>query len=199
VPKAATIAAATLLATIAVLASIPTSSGDSTIRTVPGDRQSAIAACLGFNDYAPARAVEAAPDGMGDWTVWVRDKDEDLWMCNASAGGDVYANVLIQGDLLAGAGEETIALVPASVRTDASDPAGKAERLCAAVGDLIEDVSVVATVADGVGDYVVWLKGGNESYWMCNASADFKLYVFEPVQYPLDGGVTSPAASNRVA
>ena len=35
---------------------------------------------------------------MGDWLVWVEDKDGDLWMCNANAEGDVYANVFLEGD-----------------------------------------------------------------------------------------------------
>ena len=53
----------------------------------------------------------------------------------------------------------------------------------------MEDLEIVATVDDALGDYVVWLKNGDGAYWMCNASADAKLYSFESVQYPLDGSV----------
>jgi hypothetical protein len=53
----------------------------------------------------------------------------------------------------------------------------------------MEDLEIVATVDDAMGDYLVWLKNGEDSYWMCNASSDAKLYTFEAVQYPLDQAV----------
>jgi hypothetical protein len=193
-----TIAAAAFSASIAVFASFPASAGEQS--TGAAAQQTAVAACLGINAYGPAESVQAAPDGMGDWIVWVRDKDSDLWMCNASADGSVYANALIQGDLLTGAGEQTIALVPAAARMNTTEASARAERLCSAVGYLIDDVTVVTTVSDGVGDYVVWLKGSNDSYWMCNASADSKLYVFEQVQYPINQGAGASApAPGRIA
>jgi hypothetical protein len=149
----------------------------------PKGHDSAVAACLDFNGYKPANLVDAVEDGLGDWIVWVRDKDEDLWLCNASAEGDVYANVLLNGDMLDGDGATLVA--------KGSDgrhpgPAESAERLCAAVGDYMADVEIVATVDDALGDYLVWLKNGDDGYWMCNASADAKLYSFEAVRYPLD-------------
>jgi hypothetical protein len=55
----------------------------------------------------------------------------------------------------------------------------------------MEDLEIVATVDDALGDYLVWLQNGDDAYWMCNASADAKLYSFEPVQYPLDGSEAS--------
>src|SRR5262245_50276536 len=73
--------------------------------------QVAIAVCSSVNQYAPVQAVKAVRDGIGDWIVWVRDKDDDLWLCNASAEGNVYMNSLIKGDRLAGHGEEAIALM----------------------------------------------------------------------------------------
>jgi hypothetical protein len=179
------IAAVALSASIAVPTSVPVSVGSGAADDTIG-RKTAESTCLGFNARHPAVVVRSAPDGLGDWIVWVRDKSSDLWMCNASAEGNVYANAQIDGDLLAGAGEQIIALVPAAARIAASDAAAKAERLCVAVGTLIEDVTVAATVDDGIGDYVVWLKNGKDAYWMCNASADGKLYVFEPVEYPIN-------------
>ena len=38
---------------------------------------------------------------------------------------------------------------------------GKAEQLCAAVGSYMEDLEIVATVDDALGDYLVWLKNGD--------------------------------------
>ena len=147
----------------------------------PAGRDTAIAACIDFNGYKPAKLDAAAEDGLGDWIVWVKDKDDDLWLCNANGEGEVYANVLLNGDLLSGDG--------ASMFTDDvshAGPATKAEKLCAAVGSYMEDLEIVATVDDGLGDYLVWLKNGSDAYWMCNASADAKLYSFEAVEYPLD-------------
>lgn len=147
----------------------------------PRGRDSAVAACIDFNGYKPAKLDAAVEDGLGDWVVWVKDKDEDLWLCNANENGEVYANVLLNGDLLGGDGAAMIA-------EDVSNagPATRAEKLCAAVGSYMEDLEIVATVDDALGDYVVWLKNGEDSYWMCNASADAKLYSFEAVEYPLD-------------
>ena len=150
----------------------------------PKGRDSAVAACLDFNGYKPAELVDAAEDGLGDWIVWVRDKDEDLWLCNANEEGDVYANVLLNGDLLSGEGSQLVE------GEDRSGPAGRAEKLCAEVGSYMEDLEIVATVDDALGDYLVWLKNGDDSYWMCNASADDKLYAFEEVHYPLEEAAT---------
>jgi len=147
----------------------------------PKGHDSAVAACIDFNGYKPAKLEAAVEDGLGDWIVWVKDKDEDLWLCNANEDGEVYANVLLNGDLLSGDGASMIA-------EDVSNagPATKAEKLCAAVGSYMEDLEIVTTVDDALGDYVVWLKNGKDAYWMCNASADSKLYSFEAVEYPLD-------------
>ena len=62
-----------------------------------------------------------------------------------------------------------------------------AAALCAAIGSYVEDMQVVATVEDGLGDYLVWLQNADEGFWMCNASSDAKLYDFEPVDMPLNG------------
>jgi hypothetical protein len=76
------------------------------------------------------------------------------------------------------------------------DPAKMAERLCIAAAD--DKVKVVATVEDGLGDYLVWLKTSDETFIMCNASTDGQLWAFEPVNMPINDqpAVTSegPAA-----
>jgi hypothetical protein len=157
----------------------------------PEGHDSAVAACLDFNGYKPAELVEAVEDGMGDWIVWVEDKDEDLWLCNANADGEVYANVLLNGDLLTGEGSELVA----EESGHRPGPAESAERLCAAVGDYMENLEIVATVDDALGDYLVWLKNGDDAYWMCNASADAKLYAFEAVEYPIEEETTADDAT----
>lgn len=150
----------------------------------PEGHDSAIAACIDFNDYKPANLVDAAEDGLGDWLVWVKDKDGDLWLCNANADGDVYANVVLNGDLLGGDGASLVA--ESGDGSSHAGPAASAEELCSAVGSYMEDLQIVATVDDTLGDYLVWLKNGDDVYWMCNASSDDKLYTFESVQYPID-------------
>jgi len=153
----------------------------------PEGHDTAVAACLDFNQYKPVRLVDATEDGMGDWIVWVKDKDDDLWLCNADKDGDVYANVLLNGDMLDGEGAQLV--------TDEGSrhpgPAESAERLCAAVGSFKGELEIVATVDDALGDYLVWLKNNEDAYFMCNASSDDKLYTFESVQYPIDQQPTS--------
>lgn len=151
-----------------------------------GGVETAINACLDVNEYLPAEAIEVVQDGLGDWLVWIEDKDTDLWMCNASEDGAVYANVMMEGDLLAGSGFDMINYSETAGRGLRLGPASTAELLCAAIGNTIEDMDVVETVDDGLGDYLVWLENTTGDLWLCNASADAKLYAFEPVDYPLN-------------
>ncbi len=181
-----------LIATAAILvAATATAARADSSDWRPEGHDSAVAACLDFNQYKPANLDSAAEDGMGDWIVWVKDKDGDLWLCNADKDGDVYANVLLNGDMLDGEGSQLV--------TDESGrhpgPAESAERLCAAVGSTKEELEIVSTVDDALGDYLVWLKNKSGSYWMCNASSDDKLYTFEPVEYPIEGQPASDDAN----
>jgi hypothetical protein len=146
-------------------------------------REAATTACADHNAYGPVEKAEAVSDGVGDWLVWVQDRDGDLWICNASSAGAVYANALLQGDLLNGVGGDFV--VGTAPARDGADPADQAAKLCAAVGDVIEDMDIVATVADGMGDFLVWLKNADDALWMCNASGDSKLYALEKVGAPL--------------
>ena len=175
------------LAAAAALAPVPPASAEDW-----GDagRETAIAACIDRNGYKPAKLKAAVDDGLSDYIVWVEDKDGDLWLCNANESGEIYANILLQGDLLAGEGAQLIAYDPALVSA-AHGPAGRAEELCAAVGVHFGELEIVATVDDALGDYLVWLKTAEGGYWMCNASADQKLYTFEWVEYPVDGSTTA--------
>jgi len=153
-------------------------------------RDTAIAACIDRNGYKPAKLSAAVEDGLSDYIVWVEDKDGDLWLCNANESGEIYANILLQGDLLGGEGAQLIGYDATSTPT-AEGPAGRAENLCAAVGKHFGELEIVATVDDALGDYLVWLKTAEGGYWMCNASADQKLYAFEWVEYPVDGSTTA--------
>ena len=147
----------------------------------------AVNACTDMNDYAPTELVESVEDGLGDRLIWLKDKDGDLWMCNASDQGAVYANVLMEGDLLDGHGAELVGEQSgARSRNVRFNPAETAEAVCSVVGNHIDDVEIIATVEDGLGDYLVWLQNANEELWVCNASAEAKLYSFEPVDMPLN-------------
>lgn len=149
-------------------------------------QQTAIQACTALNEYGPAKVVTAVNDGMGDYLIWLEDVDTDLWACNANADGDVYANLLVGDDLLEGAGADMLHLV-----SDAPSrhPDVQAERLC--TGAAGEDYEVVATVDDGLGDYLVWLTADNETFIMCNASSDGALYTFEEVSMPINEPFTA--------
>jgi hypothetical protein len=158
------------------------------IRDEGAGRENANHSCMAVNDYAPTRLVGTVEDGLGDWLVWVEDKDGDLWMCNANSDGAVYANVLMEGDLLKGTGAELIGYQATGDRgrTRGFDPVSAAETLCSTIGNYIEEMQIVATVEDGLGDYLVWLQNGEEGLWMCNASSAAELYSFEPVDMPIN-------------
>ena len=170
-----------------VLADAPAFAGE---RAPDPGMATAESACTAVNEHSPVEVAATVPDGVGDWVVWLKDKDADLWLCNASSAGAVYANTMMEGDLLAGDGTALVGMQPVSnpgrARSLRANPAETATALCVAVGSYIEDMQVVATVEDGVGDYLVWLQNADEAFWLCNASADAKLYDFEPVDMPLN-------------
>ena len=183
--KLSLVAATALLVSCGAFAAAPSGAIEAAHGISP--EQAATAVCASVNEYGPVQLVKAVEDGLGDWVVWLRDKDNDTWMCNASAEGNVYANTLIKGDRLAGRGEEAIALMPVAYAPSALPAAEKAERVCAAAGRKVDATRLVTTVEDGVGDYIVWLQGSDHAYWLCNASADAKLYVFQPIRSPING------------
>ncbi len=153
----------------------------------PDGKDKAADACQAINEYGPVTVTATVDDGMGDWLVWVKDRQDDLWMCNANSHGAVYTNVLMQGDLLKGDGGALVSLQNVADRSGGgSQGAGQAEALCTAVASHIEQMQVVVTVEDGLGDYVTWLKNADDQMWVCNASADAKLYDFEAVDMPLN-------------
>lgn len=150
----------------------------------PDGKDKAAEACQALNQFGPVTVQTVAEDGLGDWIVWVKDKDDDLWLCNANSHGAVFTNALMQGDLLKGDGNALISLQ--NVVDGGSGGAQEAEALCAAVGSHLEEMQVITTVEDGLGDYITWLKNGNDQLWVCNASGDAKLYDFEAIDLPLN-------------
>ena len=184
-------AAGAMFLSVVAASSTPSLAAEARIGISAGDAATSV--CLTVNKFAPAQVVKTVEDGLGDFIVWVRDKDADLWLCNASAEGNVYVNKLVRGDLLAGAGVRAISIQPiAHTSSGAGAATDNASRLCQAAGRHVGASRVVATVDDGVGDRVVWLQGGDDSYWLCNASADAKLFVFERVRSPLNAGAAGP-------
>jgi hypothetical protein len=148
-------------------------------------RRTAVNACLQGNEFGPARLIQAVGDGFGDWLVWVKDREGDLWSCNADRDGHVYLNVVLAGDLLEGRGAEFLRSEPAPAAANApAHHEGASRDLCVAVAGLTQAVTVLTTVPDGMGDNLVWLRLADGQLWMCNASADGKLFVFEPVGGP---------------
>jgi hypothetical protein len=185
--KTSIIAAAFFAAAIAPVAALAHPAGGA-----DEGQNIAIQACTGFNEYGPVDVVSVVKDGMGDYLIWLEDVDEDLWACNANASGDVYANVIVYDDLLEGEGASMLQLVSGGATRH---PERQAERLCLAVAD-DDAFEIVATAEDGLGDYVVWLTADDETFIMCNASADGRLYAFEEVGMPLnDGYVIEPATA----
>ena len=153
----------------------------------PDGVKKASEACQAQNAYAPIEVVKTADDGLGDFLIWVKDKDGDLWMCNANGAGAVFTNTLMQGDLLKGDGARLVGFQPvANSSSSTTAPADVAAAVCMGVGNYIEPMQIVVTVEDGLGDYVTWLKNASEQLWLCNASGDAKLYDFEPIDMPLN-------------
>jgi hypothetical protein len=155
-----------------------------------GDRQgsadSAVAACLNFNDYGPAELNEVVDDGFDGYLVWVEDADGDLWMCDASDTGDIYANAIIDGDLFDGEGADILGVDDASMDIGEADAITRAERVCTEISE-DEEASVIASADDGLGDYVVWVEGGDGDLTLCNASAYGEVFAFESIDGPLNG------------
>lgn len=175
-----------IITAAALTLTLATAAGATGIAT-PDGVEKAKAACSAINEFGPVEVVKTADDGLGDLVVWVKDKDGDLWLCNANAAGAVFTNVLMQGDLLKGDGPALVGFQPVALRSGgANNPAAVAEALCASIGNYIEPLQVVVTVEDGMGDYLTWLKNANEELWLCNASGDAKLYDFEAVDLPLN-------------
>lgn len=169
-------------AAIAALVLTPLAASASSPGVSAPDRDAAIDACVAFNEAGPARLVDVVADGLGDYFVWVEDGRGALWACNASSYGDVFANVRIGGDLLDGKG---LSLIQRVADTGWASPGMNAEKVCAAMAGE-RPLTVVATVADALGGYVVWLGSEGRDLVMCNANAKGEVFAFEDVDAPIN-------------
>jgi hypothetical protein len=167
------------------LAFLATNAPASAGTIVPDGAHKAAAACEAMNAFGPTRVVANIDDGLGDRIVWIKDRDGDVWMCSASARGAVFANTMMKGDLLKGSGDALLGIH--TVADSAHGGAAEAQALCTAVGSHLEQMQVITTVEDGLGDYITWLKNADDQLWVCNASRTAKLYDFEAVDLPLNG------------
>jgi hypothetical protein len=139
--------------------------------------QTAADACVAFNEYGPASADVVADDGFGGYVVWVQDIDGDLWMCDATGDGLIYANALVQGDLLEGGGLDFVDF--------GGSPAMRAAKICSDALGLSDD-SVVVTADDGLGDYLVWMESSEGYLTLCDASSNGEIFAMESIDLPLN-------------
>jgi hypothetical protein len=149
----------------------------------------AVAACMDFNPQATV-LLDWAHDGLGDYAVWLADASGEVRLCNARSDGSIFANLAIHDDILEGRGEEYLAHLPAGFpgTSAGGGPAARAEAICLAATPEYEPAELAVTVADGRGGYLVWIEAESGGYWLCNASGDAAIYLFEWVHYPLNGG-----------
>ncbi len=174
-----------LLAAMATAALVFASANAESVDT---DHEAAIKACSTVNPSQPVKVVNAVDDGsgIGFSLVWLNDKDNNLWLCDADANGNVYSYSILTKDLLAGAGPEMIGLQLASNGTLEGDPQEIAEKVCAAY--LTDGGKVLASAPDGFETdpgFVIFVQDVAGNFHLCNATGDAMIWVFEPIGDPL--------------
>jgi hypothetical protein len=150
--------------------------------------EAAIKACSTVNPAQPVDVVTAVDDGsgIGFSLVWLNDKDNNLWLCDADADGNVYSYSMVTKDLLAGAGAEMIGLQLASDGTYEGEPQKIAEKVCAAY--LTDGGKVLASAPDGFESdpgFVIFVQDAAGNFHLCNATGDAMIWAFEPIGDPL--------------
>ena len=152
------------------------------------NHDAAIKACSTANPSQPVKIVNAVEDGsgLGFSLVWLNDKDDNLWMCDADADGNVYAYTLVGKDLLEGSGAELIGLQDADFSEE--NPQEVAEKVCAAY---LKDGggTVLATAADGYEQdpgFILFVADQAGKYYLCNATSDAAVWAFEPIGDPIN-------------
>jgi hypothetical protein len=148
----------------------------------------AIKACSTVNPLQPVSVVSSVADtsGIGFSLVWLSDKENNLWLCDADAEGKVYSYSLMTSDLLAGGGPELIGLQLASDGGLDGEPQVIAEKVCVAY--LTDGGEVVASEPDGLDldpGFVVFVKDEKGGLHLCNATGDAAVWAFEPIGDPL--------------
>jgi hypothetical protein len=157
----------------------------------------AIKACSGVNPSQPVKVLNAVDDGsgIGMSLVWLTDKDNNLWMCDADSEGNVYSYTIVASDLLSGGGPELIGLQLASDGGDDVQPQDVAAKVCVAY--LKDGGEVVHIAEDGLEvspGFIVFVKDGSGHTFLCNATGDAGVWAFEPIGEPLTFD-TKPEAS----
>jgi hypothetical protein len=154
----------------------------------------AVTACLNYNKADSQNVLDVTDDGYDGFVVWIDDGNDGMWLCDATADGAVYANLVMRGDLLNGAGPDLIGITDVSASVDGTEGQLRAENICLAVTDA-DDASVIATVEDAMGDYLVWIDAFGGELSMCNASAFGEVFAYVPVDMPINpwaiGNLTS--------
>lgn len=179
---------ATMTASLAVLALASLGIAPAKAVSDGGAHEVAIKACSTVNPSQPVSVVNAVDDGsgIGFSLVWLTDKDNNLWMCDADAEGKVYSYTIVAKDLLSGGGPELIGLQLASDGTYDGQPQDVAAKVCVAY--LKGDGEVVHIAPDGLDiapGFIVFVKDSSGHTYLCNATGDAGVWAFQAMGEPL--------------
>jgi len=179
---------ATMTAGLAVLALATLGIAPAKAVSDGGAHEVAIKACSTANPSQPVSVVNAVDDGsgIGFSLVWLTDKANNLWMCDADAEGNVYSYTIVAKDLLSGGGPELIGLQLASDGTYDGQPQDVAAKVCVAY--LKGGGEVVHINPDGLDlapGFIVFVKDSSGHTYLCNATGDAGVWAFEAIGEPL--------------
>jgi hypothetical protein len=179
---------ATMTAGLAVLALATLGIAPAKAVSDGGAHEVAIKACSTANPSQPVSVVNAVDDGsgIGFSLVWLTDKANNLWMCDADAEGNVYSYTIVAKDLLSGGGPELIGLQLASDGSYDGQPQDVAAKVCVAY--LKGGGEVVHINPDGLDlapGFIVFVKDSSGHTYLCNATGDAGMWAFEAIGEPL--------------
>jgi len=179
---------ATMTAGLAVLALATLGIAPAKAVSDGGAHEVAIKACSTANPSQPVSVVNAVDDGsgIGFSLVWLTDKANNLWMCDADADGNVYSYTIVAKDLLSGGGPELIGLQLASDGTYDGQPQDVAAKVCVAYlkggGEVVHINPDGLDIAPG---FIVFVKDSSGHTYLCNATGDAGVWAFEAIGEPL--------------
>jgi len=179
---------ATMTAGLAVLALATLGIAPAKAVSDGGAHEVAIKACSTANPSQPVSVVNAVDDGsgIGFSLVWLTDKANNLWMCDADAEGNVYSYTIVAKDLLSGGGPELIGLQLASDGTYDGQPQDVAAKVCVAYlkggGEVVHINPDGLDIAPG---FIVFVKDSSGHTYLCNATGDAGVWAFEAIGEPL--------------
>ena len=173
---------ATMTAGLAVLALATLGIAPAKAVSDGGAHEVAIKACSTANPSQPVSVVNAVDDGsgIGFSLVWLTDKANNLWMCDADAEGNVYSYTIVAKDLLSGGGPELIGLQLASDGSYDGQPQDVAAKVCVAYlkggGEVVHINPDGLDIAPG---FIVFVKDSSGQTYLCNATGDAGVWAFE--------------------